>query len=68
MSGNNNPLGDRGKAEEERWAREQDAKAIEELKKKNGDKGGSTTGDGKADDKTSKQKGKRKGCGCGSKK
>ncbi|MBC7996333.1 MAG: hypothetical protein IAF58_00210, partial [Leptolyngbya sp.] len=32
MSDNNNPLGGRGKAEEERWAREQDRQAIEKMK------------------------------------
>jgi len=29
-----NPLSDRGKAAEEKWAREQDAKRLEELRKK----------------------------------
>jgi hypothetical protein len=51
-----NPLEGRGRAEEERWAREQDARAIEEMKKK--DKAATTGG---AD-------GQKKGCGCGGKK
>lgn len=36
MTSNNGPLNGRGKAEEERWAREEQAKAIEAMKKKDG--------------------------------
>lgn len=49
-----NPLEGRGRAEEERWAREQDARAIEAMKNKDAANGGA----GNAD---------KKGCGCGGK-
>ena len=51
-----NPLEGRGRAEEERWAREQDARAIEEMKKKD------AAANGGAPDSD-----KKKGCGCGGK-
>lgn len=51
MSDKNSPLGGRGKAEEERWAREQDRQAIEKMKEKDG-KGTDT----KAGEKTCKCK------------
>ncbi|PZM83438.1 MAG: hypothetical protein DKT66_09790 [Candidatus Melainabacteria bacterium] len=50
---NKSPLGDRGKAAEDQWAREQDRQAIEKMKTKDG----------------TKKDGEKEGCGCkGSKK
>jgi len=60
------PMGDRGKAEENRWAREQDAKAIEKLKK------AGTTGEAAPSEKkpcgckkAGENKVEGKGCPCG---
>ncbi len=36
MSTNENPLGGRGRSEEERWARQQQQEAIEKMKKAGG--------------------------------
>ncbi len=45
---NKSPLGDRGKAAEDQWAREQDRQAIEKMKQKDG----------------TKKDGDKDGCGC----
>lgn len=51
MSTNQNPLGGRGKAEEDRWAREQDREAIEKMKKAGGnDASGTGTAKGPCKD------------------
>lgn len=73
MSTRDNPLGDRGKAMEDKWAREQDALAIEKMRKQG--QGDATTGDGKTcgckktdGDKKCACKGKSdgsSGCACG---
>lgn len=62
MSNDQNPLGNRGKAAEDKWARDRDAKAIQELKKK-GEKGAAGGGKpaSKAETKKVKGDGKRKG-------
>ncbi len=39
MSQDKGPLSGRGKAEEDRWARDQDRQAIEKMKQKDGKKG-----------------------------
>ncbi|MBX9940435.1 MAG: hypothetical protein K2Y32_14345 [Candidatus Obscuribacterales bacterium] len=43
---NQNPLGDRGKAQEDAWARKRDQEAIDAMKKKGQEK---PTGNGGAD-------------------
>lgn len=58
MATNQNPLGGRGKAEEDRWAREQDREAIEKMKKADGKAGntGTAKGPGKDDPNADKKK------------
>lgn len=46
MSQDKGPLSERGKAAEDRWARDQDRQAIEKLKQKDGKKAGKGCGCG----------------------
>lgn len=54
-------LKNRGKANEEEWARRQQAEAIENMKKEQAKKDEAKKGDPKKGDKSDK------GCGCGGK-
>ncbi len=71
MSDKNSPLGGRGKAQEDAWAREQDRQAIEKMKEKDG-KGATDTNAGektckcKEAKKAGKKNDDKTGC-CGGK-
>ncbi|MBS1984957.1 MAG: hypothetical protein JST16_12380 [Bdellovibrionales bacterium] len=56
---NSNPLGNRGKAAEDDWARRRDAEAIDAMKKK--DQAGKDAGTAPASDKGGKGKKSAKG-------
>lgn len=61
MSNDQNPLGNRGKAAEDKWARDRDRKAIEDLKKKGEQAAGGEKTAPKADGKKVKGSSKPKG-------
>ncbi|GEM_PF-717077 len=56
MSTKENPIGGRGKAEEDRWAREQDRQAIDKMKKAGGTGTGKDAGKGACKDHASTDK------------
>lgn len=63
MSGNGNPLGERGKAAEDKWAHEQNQAAIDKMKKQGqGDQTGDKSSGGCKGGADCKSKG-GKGCG-----